>query len=299
MVHLINPRANHQAHSTHSFKGLAVDTALWFTWEDSQHMCLQEQAVGTWSRAAAEMGLLGAAQLCQPHPKHHTRCPTHSEWKCAFSLGTVCFVSGKAPWRPIKSPWGTTCRWGRIQVPPAQGQERGLLPSILMAPWGLLCSYCLGCDEQAAATRASWQATSVASLARSVPTAPLAMGWAACQRCHECSREPEPSKLWRARLLQQEHNSESLALTGIQQKVITSCKLWHWWPREQQGESTPPATLLPASTQHDLAGQSRSLHSVNYQSVAASVLCFLFHLLHSFYLTSLWFSQVCTPTQFN
>lgn len=96
MVHLINPRANHQAHSTHSFKGLAEDTALWFTWEDSQHMCLQEQAVGTWSRAAAEMGLLGAAQLCQPHPKHHTRCPTHSEWKCAFSLATVCFVLRKS-----------------------------------------------------------------------------------------------------------------------------------------------------------------------------------------------------------
>lgn len=38
---------------------------------------------------------------------------------------------------------------------------------------------------------------------------------------------------------------------------------------------------------------------VNYWNIAAPLLCFLFHLFLFSHLTSLWFSQVCTPTQSN
>lgn len=179
------------------------------------HTCLQEQSVGTWSWAAAQRGLLGAAQLCRAagpflgpaHPKYHTRCPTHREWQHAFSLGTVTCAQEKQHGDlsnlhehqvKVRQSPGSSC-------PTAPMGSTGMLPSLLTALWGMYCTLTVWAVMVAAATRASWQVAH--GMARFVPAAHLAMGWAGCQRC---SREPVPCKPWRARLLQQEHNSESL-----------------------------------------------------------------------------------------
>lgn len=278
MVHLINPRANHQAHGTHYLEGLAEDTTLWFTWEDLQHRCLKEQSVGTRSWAAAQMGLLRAAQLCQaaqpfpgPATSQISHEVSHTQWTntCFLSRHCVICVQEKQQrdpsnlcegWREVRQTPGSSCPTAQ---PPWAGE--GTAPFSSAGPLrDVVQSYCLGCDERAAATRAPWQAISVASGTWHSQACPYTRPGHGISRMPEVpwvQQEPVPCRLWRAWLLQQEQNWEHPALAGAQQKMRTSCKLWQWWPGEQQGESTPPVTLLSASTQHDLAGQTRSLHS--------------------------------------
>lgn len=269
MVHLINPRVNHQAHSIHSFEGLAEDTTLVHLRGSTAH--LSPRAVsGDTELSCCLDGVAGgstALPAAGPFPGPTTsQIPhqaSHSLWmKCAFSLGTVLVFRKSSMEISMRDHVKLRQNPGSSST---HGQERGLLPSLLMALEGWCAELLFGL---------CWAGSSHQSTLASHQCGKWHVAWPGLSLQHT----PWPWDEQDARGAMSaagslchasfgEHGScnKSIiqrALAGAQQKMRTSCKLWHWWPGEQQGESTPPCHF--ASSQHTAwcgrTDQEPSLH---------------------------------------